>query len=242
MQSTKAILNEIQGQKLPRTSSNACAMPTDYAFAELAVGEKQQLLPKVVDTSYGVWRSILDNTQDWRWVFGAWTVEVVWMLFVAMLAAVELWSHCPFEFGALACTHCFSGDFLTWQAVVLVLWVLNLYTFILLVSRGFHMSLKRIGSVLQDNKGVPAVAILLLLTLTGLLFLTFLIGLGMVYHSRLCEFGDALYEHPQRSPLMFWSTLLTTFVAPLLILTGRCTDLGRKVWGCCERSPEYSSL
>eukprot|EP00971_Amphidinium_carterae_P176452 3498614-Amphidinium_carterae.1 len=98
MQSTKSILNEIQGQSLPRKSSNACAMPTDYAFAELAVGEQKQLLPKVVDTSYGIWRSVLDNTQDWRWAFGAWTVEVVWMLFVAMIAAVETWRYCPLEF------------------------------------------------------------------------------------------------------------------------------------------------
>mmetsp|Transcript_22662 Transcript_22662/g.52898 ORF Transcript_22662/g.52898 Transcript_22662/m.52898 type:complete len:245 (-) Transcript_22662:7-741(-) len=244
MQSTKSILNEVIGQQVPRKSSNESTMPKDYDFAELAIGEKQQLLPKVVHTAHGVWHSLLDNTQQCRWIFGAWTVEVVWMLFVTMLASVEMWSACPLEFGSLTCHHCYSGTFLTWQAIVIALWAFSLYTFVLLVSRGFSMSLKRLGSVFPDNlnKGIPALPIVLLMAFLVALLLTLAFGIVLLLHSHTCRHGDALYAHRSRSPLLFCSTLLTIIAAPVLVASGRCVDVGRRIWGCCENSPETSLI
>merc|ERR1719181_2391500 len=107
---------------------------------------------------------------------------------------MEMYGACAFELGTTSyCTYCYSSQFLTFLFGLIVLWMFNLYTYVLLLSRGFQLKLRFLGLTVQRNKdkGIPGTALYLFLSTA--MFLWLLVGLVMLFTSSTCLRSGMIY-------------------------------------------------
>mmetsp|Transcript_31927 Transcript_31927/g.56328 ORF Transcript_31927/g.56328 Transcript_31927/m.56328 type:complete len:238 (-) Transcript_31927:96-809(-) len=206
-----------------------CSLKADNDFAAEVLGEKQKLMPQELkQQARSVVHDLFVYISDRQWIFIVWSLEVFWIAFIVTSCSMEMWGSCPFEMGmAPVCQYCMSTTFLTWLWALVVLWTFTLYTYVLLTSRGFSFKLRYLGlTVVQNNmKGIPAKAIYLFLFLSSTYILWLILGIVILLRSENCTFGGVLYgNRPGRSVLMFWTTLLSVLIAPVLLFFGRCDD------------------
>merc|ERR1719191_1092254 len=129
-------------------------MKSDHAFADAAMSDTS----KLTDSSPFA-RGLIVNCKGRTLMVIVWGLEVFAILFQVALMVMELLSSCNMEFGMPHCWYCYTSAFLTWNTAWLGLWSINLYTFLLLVSRGFIMSLG--NNLIQDlkanflDRGIP---------------------------------------------------------------------------------------
>lgn len=234
MQSTIYIPDEVEGPshglKVPRGFGRAPSrLEDDTTFAEIAIGEKQALLGPQTAAEQGktIAHNLVFFTKDRKWLYGVWGLEVLWHAFMVMAIAVELWGSCPFQSGfAPVCRYCYSEGFLLWLGVTVLLWGLNLFTYVLLVSRGFSFRLRTLGNSIHYNKtrGVPPQAMYFYLCISFMLATWLFVGLFIIIGSNRCLAGGRFLSTQDRSSLMFFTTLVTLLVAPVLLLLGRLID------------------
>lgn len=199
------------------------SLEEDYSFADEVLGEKQRLSPDDnPEKVWSFWHGLLHGLADRQWVFAVWIIEALWIVFAVMANSMEMWGSCPAEMGIVpVCRYCYSGAFLAWNSVLVVLWILHLYLSVLLVSRGFRIPTTRILDFFYENKGVPVNALYAFLFFTGCLALWMLVGISILIGSNTCARDPHIYVHHDRSGLMFWTTLISVFLAPATISVGR---------------------
>jgi len=240
MQSTFYNASEIEGQHGLREAST---LQAHNAFAEEVLSEKHTLLPgsrrglgQQIGPAYqstaqaggSVWHGVMVHTEKTQWFYMSWGCEVFWILFVIMATTMEMWGSCPFEMGlAPVCTYCYSTPFVAWTGALVVLWLLHLYLFVLLVSRGFRLRLRDLGQSVSENvaKGVPENAIYLFGYLSAALSSWLFVGILVVLWSNSCTRGGQVFQNRERSQLMLWTAILNVCVAPVLIFFGRFFDV-----------------
>lgn len=235
MQATRYVPDEIEQCKSQREPSSFKA---DMDFASEVLGEKRGLTqPQVMAQGQTIFHDLLVFTSDRSWIFLVWALEIFWLLFVTTACAMEMWGACAFELGsAFFCTYCYSSEFLTFLGVLVVLWTFNMYTYVLLLSRGFQLKLRFLGLTVQRNKdkGIPGTALYLFMFLSTAMFLWLLVGLVMLFTSSTCLRSGMIYgNRPGRSQLMFYTTIATLIIMPTLFFMGRCDDakgVTRKIW------------
>lgn len=126
-------------------------MDEDFRFAEEAL--KPTLVPQEEQLWYNlrnvVWKGIrMHTTPEVRLV---WALELVWLGIVTFLCCFELGRNCVFDGAVLPrCHYCGSVTFILWAFLLVVLWFLNLYTYILLASRGRRFSVRAPVALAKD--------------------------------------------------------------------------------------------
>jgi len=226
MQATHYIPDEIMGGHGQREPSS---LKADMDFAAEVIGEKRQLSqPQAMQQGHTIFHDLLVFTSDRQWIFLVWGLEVFWLLFVVTACTMEMWGACAFELGASTyCTYCYSTQFLTFLWVLVGLWTFNLYTYILLLSRGFQLKLRFLGLTVQRNKdkGIPANACYLFMCLSTAMFVWLLYGVVQMILSTSCLRSGMIYgNRPGRSALIFWTCLMTLIFTPIFLFAGRCED------------------
>mmetsp|Transcript_116958 Transcript_116958/g.183969 ORF Transcript_116958/g.183969 Transcript_116958/m.183969 type:complete len:239 (-) Transcript_116958:15-731(-) len=229
MQATHYIPDEIERAKGHREE---CSMKSHYDFAEEALGEKRKLTqPQVVQQGHTMFHDLLVFTSDRQWIFLVWAFEIFWLLFVITVASMEVWGSCAFDITLFQqhtfCNYCYSNAFLLFIGVLVLLWAFNLYTYVLLLTRGFQLKLRFLGLTVESNteKGIPSNAILLFLTLSALQFIWVLIGIVILFNSGDCLRDGMVYGNkPGRSVLLMVTCILSIILAPTFFYLGRCDD------------------
>lgn len=241
MQATHYVPDEVERKHGHREEATFKAH-TD--FAEEVLGEKRKLTqPQVVQQGHTIFHDLLVFTSDKQWVFFVWALEIFWILFTITAIAMEMWGACAFELGSASyCSYCYSSSFLTFLGVLVALWVFNLYTYVLLLSRGFQLKFRFLGLTVQRNvtKGIPSNAVVLFLCLSTAMFLWLIYGIVMLILSGSCLRGGMIYgNRPGRSMLLFWTCILSIILTPVLFFFGRAED-AKGVFKRCNRM--YGSL
>jgi len=227
MQATHYVPDEIERRHGIR---DTCTLKSHHDFAAEVLGEKQTLSQtQMVQQGANMFHDLLVFTSDRPWIFFVWSIEIFWMIFIATACTMEMWGACSFELGATSyCTYCYSGQLLTFLGVLAVLWIFNLYTYVLLLSRGFQMQLRFLGLTVQKNaeKGIPRMACYLFMFLSTLMFVWLIGGVITLIMSNSCLRSGLGPERaqPGRSQLMFWTCVATLVLTPLLCFMGRCED------------------
>jgi len=223
MQTSRYVPDENEGRKGERQASN---LEDDYHFAEEVIGERRRIIATAEEKALGVVDGVRMNTKGDRWILLViWAIELLWIMFVVIAVLVELWGSCPIITGLPpTCRYCYSGSFLIWNTVNVVIWIYHLYLSVLLVSRGFVFRLTAPGLVYVENeaKGVPKDAIFAFLILSLLLFIWLIIGVFILMSSSSCSHGFHIFAFHNRSDLMLWTTSLSVILVPILIVLGRC--------------------
>lgn len=142
-----------------------------------------------------------------------------------MATIAEVWSGCAIDASwAHGCRHCYSGLFVTWNAIFAFLWMYDLYLYVLMVSRGFRVHLLHLNCMWEDNKNIPAAALNIFTGLTLAIAAWIVVGIVFLIDSNRCE-ADPLvgeWHFHDRSPLMFNTTIFGVFLGICLPLWGRC--------------------
>mmetsp|Transcript_3729 Transcript_3729/g.7389 ORF Transcript_3729/g.7389 Transcript_3729/m.7389 type:complete len:243 (-) Transcript_3729:76-804(-) len=106
-------------------------------FAEEVLGECDYLRGASAAPEKAIMHGLAIHTRGHRWIFGVWTCEVVWMVFLAMACGLEVWSACPFDIGLMSvCRNCFGATFLIWSCTLLVVWFAQIVLHVLIISGG----------------------------------------------------------------------------------------------------------
>lgn len=226
MQATHYIADEIERRHGPRDEPSLRA---HTQFAEEVLGENQNLTqPQAFHKGHTIFHDLLVFTSDRPWVFVVWALEIFWLLFVVTACTMEMWGSCSFEMGQTSyCSYCYSSPFLVFLFGLVTIWFFNLYTYVLLLSRGFQLRLRYLGLAVQRNeeKGIPAAALYLFMVLSTVMFVWLIGGLVMLISSETCRRGGVLYgNRPGRSFLLFATVLVSIIITPLLFFAGRCED------------------
>lgn len=216
-----------ENEAFRRAPHSDCTLEAHHDFADDVLGEKKPLQP-AARSSQGVMNGIMLYTRGVEWVVFVWFAELLWIMFIIMGNSMEMWGSCPFEMGLTpVCKYCYSGSFITWGSVLVVLWFLNLYLYVLLCSRGFQCRLRTLGFVFRDNEagGIPTTAIKLFLGLSGALVFWIIAGAFLLFLSNSCQYSSQIYLHHQRSPIMFNTAFATVMGLPFMLFFGRCSDV-----------------
>lgn len=225
MQASHYVPDEIEGRHGLRAS---CSLPADHAFAEEVLGEKKKLVPKAMEKGQTIWHDINSYTKDRQWIIAIWGIESLWLIFVTLMIAMEMWGSCPFEMGFTpVCKYCYSTTFLVWNGGLLALWFMNLYLYVLLISRGFSFKLRSLGHTVGVNKakGIPVNAIYMFIYLTIALFAWLAVGIVVIVMSNQCLRDGRIFGHSGRSILMFTTTFIGLVACPVLMFLGRVNDI-----------------
>lgn len=157
------------------------------------------------------------------------------MLFVITACSMEMWGACAFELGQTTyCTYCYSSQFLIFLFVLVGLWFFNLYTYVLLLSRGFQLKLRYLGLTVQKNvdKAIPENAVYLFMCLSTLMLTWLLVGIVWLITSETCRRSGMIYgNRPGRSQLLYWTTIISIILTPFFLFVGRCEDAKRTMNG-----------
>jgi len=226
MQATHYIPDEIERKHGLREAST---LKGDQDFAAEVLGEKSYLSqPQAMQQGHTIFHDLLVFTSDRQWIFLVWALEIFWLLFVITACTMEMWGACAFELGASSyCTYCYSSQFLTFLGVLAALWMFNLYSYVLLLSRGFQLKLRFLGLTVQNNKnkGIPGNACYLFMYLSTAMLVWLLYGIVMMILSHSCLRSGMIYgNRPGRSSLLFWTCAASLILTPLLFFMGRCED------------------
>mmetsp|Transcript_89497 Transcript_89497/g.191804 ORF Transcript_89497/g.191804 Transcript_89497/m.191804 type:complete len:223 (+) Transcript_89497:149-817(+) len=221
MQATRYVQDENEGRKVP---SDLATLQLHNDFAQEVMGERKRLLADA-ENERSFWQGLAVNTRGRRWICGVWALEILWMLYVVLANSMEMWGSCPFQMGlSPVCQYCYTEAFLAWSCILIVVWLLQLYLSVLLISRGFDC--KPSTSAMLDNeiKGIPRTASALFYALSGILLATLLGGVVVLCLSSTCQSGheDGFMVHQPRSSLMFGTTLASVVLVPALLFLGRC--------------------
>lgn len=159
----------------------------------------------------------------------AWCVELLLIALVVMMMATELYGACPVEWGLLpTCRYCYSDTLLTWFGIFATLWFVNVFFFVLLVSKGFALYTERGVWVDNEDKGIQRNHITLYLFLTAALTVWWLVGINNYFESAwrcvptLPSFRPIWAQDDLgRSYLMVNGLFFTLVVAPFFFVLGR---------------------
>jgi len=226
MQATHYVPDEIERRhghrEVPTLKSH-----TD--FAEEVLGEKRQLTqPQAFQQGHTMFHDLLVFTSDRPWIFLVWALEIFWLLFVVTACTMEMWGACAFELGTASyCTYCYSSQFLTFLWVLVGLQAFNLYTYVLLLSRGFQLKLRYLGLTVQRNKdkGIPGNAVYLFMFLSTVMLIWLLLGIISLICSHSCLRSGMIYgNRPGRSQLLYGTAIASIILTPILFFAGRCED------------------
>lgn len=199
----------------------------DYGFADAAINRPGTMGQLLKESSQAV-ENLQFHMHGKPLVYVFWGLEVLWLVFLFVAASVELFNYCPFETGLIPhCNRCFSTTFLAWVGIHVFAWTLDIYVYILLVSRGFRFSPARPMKCLPDSNrsGIPRTPVLFFLALNVFLLLWGFAGFGVVIASNRCAMGGRIYQTVPRSAMMFYSTLFTVILSPCLFFLGRRASL-----------------
>mmetsp|Transcript_11760 Transcript_11760/g.31070 ORF Transcript_11760/g.31070 Transcript_11760/m.31070 type:complete len:228 (-) Transcript_11760:45-728(-) len=224
MQSTHFVPDEVVGQHGLRAPADLSAHSD---FAADALGERRRLMEGVGTLS--VHQALLYQLRGRQWVACLWSLEAVWLLFVAVASGAELWGDCPLELGLPRCRYCHSGRLLAWNGGLVFLWTLHLYLSVLLVAQGFKLQPRPVSLHDHLSKGISKEALQLFLVLSGLMMVWFAAGAVLLVLSQQCAAagragggGSEAYEHPYgRSRTLWWATLASVALGPLVQCLGR---------------------
>eukprot|EP00927_Polykrikos_kofoidii_P019034 TRINITY_DN18872_c0_g1_i1.p1 TRINITY_DN18872_c0_g1~~TRINITY_DN18872_c0_g1_i1.p1 ORF type:complete len:237 (+),score=32.35 TRINITY_DN18872_c0_g1_i1:28-711(+) len=157
---------------------------------------------------------------------GAWSLEVLGMLAVSMVLCIEFCGSCIVDSNFLFfCAHCYSRPFILGILGFLCVWFLNLFLFVLLVTKDFVFQLSALSDVFDehDAKHIPREAITMFLYLSVALLAVWAVNIVLFINSGSCAGHgvSSLGENPERSPLMVSTVGFIVCVAPVLIFFGR---------------------
>lgn len=197
----------------------------DFAFAEAALNKPSSMGGFLKESSAAV-ENLQFFTHKKPLVYLFWGAEVLWLMFIFVSASHEFFKYCPFETGLVPrCSRCFSTTFLAWLSIHIVAWSLNLFVYVLLVSRGFRFSPVRPMRCLPDAavSGIPKPPVLLFLGLNGFLLLWGVTGFVVAILSNRCDDVAGLPRNitVPRSSSLFLSTFFTAILSPFLFFFGR---------------------
>jgi hypothetical protein len=226
MQATHYIPDEIERRHGHREEPS---LKRHTEFAEEVLGEKRQLTqPQAFHQAHTIFHDLLVFTSDRPWIFLIWSLEIFWLLFVVTACTMEMWGACAFELGQTSyCSYCYSSQFLTFLFVLVGLWFFNLYTYVLLLSRGFQLKLRFLGLTVEWNKdrGIPTNAIYLFMCLSTIMFLWTLVGIVLLVFSQTCLRSGMIFgNRPGRSMLLYGTMVASIILMPILFFAGRCED------------------
>lgn len=232
MQSTFYVPEEIEEQTNGKLRENP-SLESHTIFAEEALGERHPLVgPQRVKLHDSLWHGLLVHTREYTRIYLIWAFEILWLLFLSMVMTTEMWGSCPFELGlAPACVYCYSLPFVLWSFVLTIVWFLNLYLFVLLVSRGFSITVAKFGRCVKDNKdrGIPKNALLTFWYMNIFLVCVEIAGIAILALSSQCNSVGSAYEGRSRSPMMFWSVVCSVVCVPILYGLGRFKDVNHQL-------------
>lgn len=156
-----------------------------------------------------------------------WVIEVILFIFTSLFIAFEFWTSCTRDVGLPHCYGCYTSAFITWSMVWQGLWVIHLYTFLLLVSRDFEMYIG--GGILSElmtnvlDRGIPRQGIVFYVAESVMLIAWWVIGVCVVISSNSCLRGGRIYGDVGRSGLLFWWTIWNLVIWIPLMIFGRFT-------------------
>lgn len=233
MQATIYRPDDVEGRR--RTVRDPSTLSDDLHFAQVALGEKAPLVDEAGREAVEVWSNLLRYTRTKPWVTFVWSLEILVLLFVLMAVCMEAYGSCPYEMGlAPVCKYCYSTQFLVWNSVLVLLWFLDLYLFALLVSRGFTLTMRKLGNVFVENeaRGIPSSAIATFMYLTAGVATWLVLGLFMLIVSGPACAGGPIFamSSPGRSGLMVSTTTFSLVATPILFFQGRRVGPGPTTW------------
>jgi hypothetical protein len=202
-------------------------IPDDHTrLVEEALGEQRRLVWQAENDVKSVWHGVIAHTRDRHGMLIIWTVEVMWLFFVVMANSIEIWGSCPLNAGmASVCWYCYDRLFLAWSCVFVIIWGLNLYTYVLLLSKGFSFRFRGIQRTVAENKGLSTFGISFFVYLSVILFFWAAAGIVILACSTgACNRGNGIYtDHAEhhRSRLMFNTVLISVIATPILLILGR---------------------
>jgi hypothetical protein len=224
MQYTHYIPDESIGSQNLRPAST---LAVDHKFAKAAIDEKSALLSKAgirnqAQSARGRIRHAFKGTGK---MGVAWVIEVIIFVFTVLFIAYEFWTSCTRDVGLPHCYGCYTSAFLTWSMIWVALWIVNLYTFLLLVSRDFEMYIG--GGILSElmtnvlDRGIPRQGIVFYVAESVMLILWWIIGICTIISSNSCLRGGRIYGDVGRSGLMFWWMMWNIVIWIPLMIFGR---------------------
>jgi len=199
------------------------SMQSDHNFADNVCKEETPLLVQPLVQGWKICKDILYFTSERRWVLVIWALEVPVLLTLCVILYLEFERACEIlPGGVLYCQLCGQSSLLAWNSVWVYMWSLNLFVYVLLISRGFGWSLGSINCVIADNrvKGIPGVGVLFFLLVSVLQVLWFVVGIVVVISTNHC-LTDRLARPTPRSALLFWTTLVALVLYPVFYALGR---------------------
>jgi len=226
MQFSHYLPDEVIGSNGLRPEST---LAVDYKFAKAAVDEKSALLSRVglKDKSQSGQKKIRQAFKGTGKMAIVWVIEIFTFVFTVFFIAYEFWTSCTRDVGLSHCYGCYTSSFITWSMIWLFLWIVHLYTFLLLVSRDFEMYIG--GGLLSElmtnvlDRAIPRQGIVFYVAESVLLALWWIIGLCVLISSNSCLRGGRIYGDVGRSGLMFWWMLWNLVIWVPLMIFGRFT-------------------
>lgn len=233
MQQTFHKPNETEGQHGLRMAST---LEKDYNFADYSMAdydERSGFIQQAGRSTVWFVQNLFFYTKK-RWImrFG-WILEFIANIVLLTVAGIHMRSSCMIEFGIeVMCYSCYGFPFLIWIASFSLLWLLNVYMHVLLISRGFTFP-KPLSKVLEDNrkKGIPGIAVIVFMLLLFLMFAMIVGGIVLLVHSNHCPTVDhvAGVRTLKRSETLFWAIISIMIIALIVVPPVRFSEiLGKK--------------
>lgn len=205
---------------------NVSTMEKDHGFARESLDEDNRLLEErpLHHWTKVVIPGIILHTADARRLRWVWAIELLWLVFASMMCGMELSDFCVLTDSLMpVCRYCGTITFLMWLMPLIMLWFFNLYTYVLLVSRGVHFSIrspKKIMNHFNLPKGAEGAGLLFALLSTIMLFWIFA-GLGPIVSSNKCYRGLNRQHKVEVSSYMWWTSCATCLLYFPLFHYGR---------------------
>lgn len=229
MQQTFHKPTETEGQHGLRMASS---MSQDYEFADYSMADYDERAGYIQSASRStVWfvKNLFFYTKK-RWILRVgWIFEFIVNVALLTVAGMTIRSSCLIEFGVeVMCYTCYGLPFLVWIASFSLLWLLNTYMHVLLISRGFAFP-RNISLVLEDNrrKGIPGIAVIVFMFLLVLMFTMVVGGIVMLVHSNSCPTVDHIagVRTLKRSENLFWAIIIAMIIACITLPVIRFSEV-----------------
>lgn len=202
----------------------ASSLSQDYAFADYSMAdydERSGVIQQATRSTVWFVKNLFFYTKGRLILRAGWIFEFICNVALLVVAFTEMRSSCLIEFGVeMMCYTCYGLPFLTWIFFFHLVWLLNTYMHVLLISRGFAFS-RNVGKVLEENrmKGIPGIAVIVFMFLIFLMFSMVVGGVVLVVHSNSCPTADHIagVRTLKRSETLFWACIIAMVTASITL-------------------------
>lgn len=210
----------------------ASTLQQDHDFADYSMAdydERSGLIQQASkSTTWFVWNLFFYTQKRWLVRVG-WILEFIANIFLLAVAGMEIRSSCIIEIGLeVMCYSCFGLPFLIWIGSFSLVWLLNLYMHVLLISRGYSFPRNPV-KVLEDNrrKGIPGIAVITFMFLLFLMLVMIISGILVLVKSNTCPTSATIHgvRTLQRSNNLFWAIVSSMIFAAIIVPLVRFADV-----------------